>query len=213
MKIAICGYAHPFGPNSRYGAERLIYYLACDLREMGHECTIFTIKGCELPGFDYVELPVPWEDERDIYYEAIKQYEMDKGVRFDYVHSFMGSGNISHDLRNGWPFSIEPFFSLPRIVKNKVVYSEKIKEVSGGIGTLIYHGVPEWIYPEFDEDHDNFLVWIGRMDMGKCPDIAIEVIPLEVVSRADVPGKFRCVRQPGAHRYRDLDQLWHLHIA
>lgn len=175
MRIAVLGYAHPFGEGLIYGAERLIYYLIREWRELGHECVVFSVKGCNLPGFEYIEMPCPWEDDRDIYLEAIKEYEVKNNVRFDHVHSFMGSGYISHDLRSQWPFSIEPFFNLPRITENKIVYSKKIKSVSGGIGTLIYHGIPEWIYSEWDEDHDNFLLWIGRMDPGKCPDIAIDI--------------------------------------
>ncbi len=174
MKIALFGYAHPFGENSIYGAERVIYYLACDLREMGHEVTFFTVRGCELPGFEYIQVPVPWEDDRDIYLDAIKAYEMEKNQRFDYIHSYQASGKISPELWGNWSYSVEPFMSLPWMQHNKVVYSKTLRKIQNS-GTVIYYGVPESKYPDWTEDHDDYLVWIGRMDHGKGPFNAIDV--------------------------------------
>jgi len=174
MKIAMFGYAHPFGENSIYGAERMIYYLACEFREKGHEVTIFTIRGCELPGFEYIEVPIPWRDDKDIYLDAIKGYEMEKNVKFDHIHSYQASGKISPELWTNWNYSIEPFFSLPQIKHNKVVYSKCLHRVQNS-GTVIYYGVPTWKYPEWMEDHNGYLVWVGRMDHGKAPFNAIDV--------------------------------------
>jgi len=177
MRIAILGYAHPFGEGLIYGAERMIYYLIRDLRDMGHECVVFSIKGCNLPGFEFVEMPVPWEDDRDIYFEALKAYELDKGVRFDYVHSYMASGFVSHEIRQNWPYSLEPFFHFGRFKENMIWYSRKLQSLAGGPGngTVIYFGLPEDDYEEWTEVHKGYLAWMGRMDMGKAPDIAIDI--------------------------------------
>lgn len=175
MRIAILGYAHPFGEGTVYGAERMIYYLIRDLRDMGHECVVFSVKGCNLPGFEFVEMIKPWFDDKDIYFEAVKNWEETNGKKFDYVHSYQASGLITHELRNGWPYSLEPFFPFHRFHDKVIWYSKKLQSVSGGKGTVIYFGLPEEDYSQWTDTHQDYLVWIGRMDMGKAPDIAIDV--------------------------------------
>ena len=177
MRIAILGYAHPFGEGHVYGAERMIWYLIRELKNMGHECVVFSIRGCNLPGFEFVQMPKPWEDDRDIYYEALKAYEVENGVKFDYVHSYMASGFVAHEIRQQWPYSLEPFFHFGRFKENMVWYSKKLQSLAGGPGngTVIYFGLPEEDYSEWSTDHKGYLAWMGRMDMGKAPDMAIDI--------------------------------------
>ena len=48
MKIAVFGYAHPFGPKaSKYGAEREVWYLADEFVKRGHQVTIFSVKAVQ----------------------------------------------------------------------------------------------------------------------------------------------------------------------
>jgi glycosyltransferase involved in cell wall biosynthesis len=171
------GYAHPFGEGLVYGAERMIYYLIRELRDRGHECVVFSIKGCNLPGFEVITLPLPWQDDVDVYYEAVKGYEASRGVKFDYIHSYMASGYIKRELRSEWPYSLEPFFHFGRFKDNIIWYSKKLQSLAGGPGngTVIYFGLPEEDYSTWSEDHKGYLAWLGRMDMGKAPDIAIEI--------------------------------------
>ena len=55
------------------------------------------------------------------------------------------------------------------------MYSQRLKALSLGSGTVIYFGLPKEQYPTYSLEHNDYLVWIGRMDHGKAPDIAIEV--------------------------------------
>lgn len=174
MKIAIFGYAHPFGYGSFYGAEREIFYLIQQLIQKGHEPVVFSVKGCVLP-CPYVIIPKPWDDQIDLHYEAMKKYESEKGIKFDMIHSYMASGFISKEMRDNYSYCLEPFFGFTRFTENVITYSHKLNDVNGNRGSVIHYGLPEKIYQEELSDPDDYLVWIGRIDMGKAPDIAIEV--------------------------------------
>jgi len=169
MRIALTGYAHPFGGGRVYGAERIAYYLALALKDMGHECVFFSVDGCNITDFKYVKISKPWADDVDLYWEAIKA-----NGPFDFIHSFQASGCISSDMRKT-PYCLEPFFSFHNFDENIVASSKLLNAINGGKSTVIYYGLPlEW-YPNIEKISDNYLVWIGRIDMGKAPDIAIEV--------------------------------------
>jgi glycosyltransferase involved in cell wall biosynthesis len=173
MKIAILGYAHPFGEDRYYGAERVIWYLIQELKRKGHECVVFSVGGCNLPGFEYIKIPIPWEDNKDLYLEAIRDYENKYGP-FDYVHSYMASGYISQELRSNWPYSMELFFSFTRFPHNIIVPSKRLNRINGDNSTVIPYGLPKKLFsPVFEPE--NYAVWLGRGDMGKAPDIAMDV--------------------------------------
>lgn len=182
MLIAITGYAHPFSTDNGvayYGAERIAGYLMLELRERGHKCVIFSVKGGSFPGFDYVPMEKCWDDKVDIYYEAIKKYEQDNNTKFDMVHSFQASGFHDPRMRSEYNFCLEPFFSFGpqhpgHWSENIISYSKRLDQINGGHTALIYFGLPKDFY-EFSETHDNYAVWCGRMDPGKAPHIAIEI--------------------------------------
>jgi glycosyltransferase involved in cell wall biosynthesis len=175
MNIAMLGYAHPFGEGQYYGAERHLWYLMEEFKKMDQKVVAFTIDGCNLPGIDdYVVMPKPWDDNKDLYLEAIKAYEVSRSIKFDFVYSAMASGYIDHELRTNWPYAVFPYMIFFRFMENVIMYSRNL-QARCKRGTVIYFGVPEEAYPEWKEDHKGYLVWLGRMDHGKAPDIAIEV--------------------------------------
>lgn len=174
MNIALLGYAHPFGEKGYYGAERIIYYLAQELKNQGHNCVIFAVAGCNLPDFDYVILPKPWDDHRDIYFEAVQRYEKQNNIKFDIVHSFQASGYIHPEWREKYYYCLEPFMRFTRFFENIIAYSRKLCGLNGGQSTTIYFGIPEEAYP-FNHKPKDYLAWIGRMDPGKAPHNAIEI--------------------------------------
>lgn len=175
MKIAVFGYAHPFGEGTLYGAERIIYYMVQELKKRGHECVVFSIEGCKLPGFEFVVVPTIWKDDRDIYLEAVEKYEKENNMKFDFIHSFQASGCISARFIEEWNYCLEPFFGFHRFSENIIAYSHKLGSVNGGSSTVIQYGIPDDLYSDEVVPSDDYLVWIGRIDMGKAPDIAIDV--------------------------------------
>jgi len=195
MRVAFFAYAHPFGEGLKYGAEREIYYLMLELRKMGHECVAFAVEGCNLPGFEYVVIPKPWDDDRDLYAEAITAHGF-----FDFIHSYQASGFISQEFRKSNPYCLEPFFGFSRFTENIISYSKKLDNVNGGHTTVIYFGLPEDAYPNIELVPDDYLVWIGRCDMGKAPDIAIEV--------AKRAGKRLILMGPAYHYPYFVDKIW-----
>jgi glycosyltransferase involved in cell wall biosynthesis len=198
MKMAILGYAHPFGEDCYYGAERIIWYLIQELKKKGHECVVFSVEGCNLPGFEYISVHKPWDDDVDIYLEAIRNYEKDHST-FDYIHSYLASGFISQDLRKGWPYSLEPYFSFGRFPENIIAYSKRLNRLNSDKNTVIYYGIPKEKYPE-PEPTGDYAIWIGRIDMGKAPDIAIDV-----AKRAGI----RLVLMGPAYHYPYfVDKIW-----
>jgi len=195
MRIAFWSYAHPFGEGRKYGAEREIYYLMLELRKMGHECVAFSVEGCSLPGFEYIVIPKPWADDKDLYAEATAA-----NGPFDFVHSYQASGCISGDFRENNPYCLEPFFGFSQFKENIISYSKKLRSVIGDHATVIHFGLPEDDYPDIEPAPDDYLVWIGRIDMGKAPDIAIEV--------AKRAGKRLIIMGPAYHYPYFVEKIW-----
>jgi glycosyltransferase involved in cell wall biosynthesis len=201
MNIAMLGYAHPFGEGQHYGAERHLWYLIKEFKQMGHKVVVFTIDGCNLPGVDdYVVVPKPWDDNVDLYLGAIKEYEVSKSLKFDFVYSAMASGYIDHELRTNWPYAVFPYMIFFRFKENVIMYSRNL-QARCTAGTVIYFGVPEEVYPTWTEDHKGYLVWIGRMDHGKSPDLAIEI--------AKRSGKKLVMMGPSYHYPFCFDNVFH----
>jgi len=170
LKIGFAGYAHPLGEVSYYGAERIIWYLMQELMKMGHSCTLFSVKGCKVPGVEFIEMPKPWDDTKDIYFEAIEAKEAASGP-FDMIHSFMPSGCIDDRLREK-PYCLYPFMGFNNFHENLIAYSKRMNQVHGNHGTVIYPGIPDTGLPV--EEQGDYLVWLGRIDAGKAPLLAIE---------------------------------------
>lgn len=195
MRICVLAYAHPFGEGKYYGAERMIYYLICELKKMGHECVVFSVDGCNLPGFEYHKMDRFWEDDRDIYAEAVKKHGP-----FDFVQSYMASGRIDMKFWKTQNYCLEPFMIFTAFKTNLVWYSKLLQKICGGGGKVVYFGLPEEPYKVIEKDPDDYLVWIGRMDMGKAPDIAIDV--------AKRSGHKLILMGPAYHYPYFVDKIW-----
>lgn len=200
MKIAICGYAHPFGDGNYYGAERILWYLGRELRERGHEVVFFAVDGCNLLGFEYVKIPKPWDDTIDLYEQAVNQYESEHGMRFDIIHSIQASGKIAESFYNRSGYCLEPMMSFSQFRHNIIAYSHKINDLMDNDGTVVHFGIPEADYREMGDGSGDYLVWIGRMDHGKAPDNALEV--------ARRSGKRIILMGPAYHYPMFIERIW-----
>jgi len=161
MRIAFCGYAHPFGEGKIYGAEREIYYLMLELREMGHECVAFAVEGCNLPGFEYVVIPKPWDEKRDLYAEAIKEHGP-----FDMVHSYQASGFIDSKFRASHPYFVEKIW--PEIDNSQIFW---LRGVDDEIKRRVFRKAKGFLSTNWDRYHEMFgIVNIEALAAG-CPVI------------------------------------------
>jgi len=105
-------------------------------------------------------------------HQAIEAKEAETGVQFDMIHSFMPSGCIDPRIREK-PYCLYPFMGFQGFQDNLIAYSKRMNLVHGNVGTLIYPGIPDPGLPiDLPED---YLAWVGRIDGGKAPEIAIDV--------------------------------------
>lgn len=205
MNIALFGYAHPFGQRGYYGAERVIWYLANGLIQQGHQVTIFSVPGCDLPGCRYVVMPPMWSDTVDLYRQALLKDEAETGQRFDVVHSYMASGLIDPAWADDPRYYHEAFFRAPdfaraRLGNRLVSHSKLTYKLNGSQGRVVYYGLPDPVDVEPVVPREPYLAWLGRMDHGKAPDLAIQV--------AKQAGIKLVLMGPAYHPWYFQDKVW-----
>jgi len=183
MKIAFTGNVFPFFQGMYYGGERILYYLAKELSQRGHELYVFSVKGTEVPfAKDFIEIE-SLLNERDNYFESIKRYSLENKVQFDLFQcNYFGKGDPDmFDLFpyieltwNRWchasfEFGLRPF--------NVVSYSRVLQQDFRDIGietTMIHYGIPKLLY-QFEPEPEDYVVWIGKIEGGKAPKLAIQL--------------------------------------
>lgn len=186
MKLAITNNVFPVGPNMAYGGERIIFHLADHLAQRGHDVYCFMKDGCDFSDTgikDYISLQ-PLRSDIDVSYEAVKEYMAKTGVDFDvYLCGYFGEG---------WdPELIERFnyaeltwcrwnhicWQLKRPAFNTISYSRYLQMDFQAIGIstiMIPYGIPKDLYT-FEPEHDGYAVWIGKIEDGKAPELAIKL--------------------------------------
>jgi glycosyltransferase involved in cell wall biosynthesis len=185
MKIAFTGNVFPFGRRSYYGGERILGYLAEELANLGHEIYLFAPRGSVPPHGvkDFIE--VDWmKDKEDVYLDAVKAYSRRRGIYFDwYQCNYFGAWDeealtvapyYSELVWNRW---CHAGFQLKKDPFNVVSYSRLLQNLFLNIGmktTMIHYGIPGDLY-EFSNEHDNYAIWIGKIEGGKAPSLAIKL--------------------------------------
>jgi glycosyltransferase involved in cell wall biosynthesis len=185
-KIAITGNSFPFGEGIAYGGERIIYYLIQELAKMDYDIYLFAREGCKIPSGivkDYVPIGI-LQDKVDVHYEAVKKYEQEHNISFDlYFCGYFGNG-WHPELINEYPYIELTWcawchiaWQLGLLPFNTVSYSKVLRGdfLERKIGTIMIHyGLPINLY-KFEPEHDNYAVWIGKIEDGKAPKAAIEL--------------------------------------
>lgn len=178
----------PAGPGIAYGGERIVWYLVDALAKMGHTIT-FISRGGTIPPKNVNLLEVPeMVNDRDVYYDMAKMYlQITKGGMWDiYQCNYFGEGynpnirNLAEQtcelVWNAWCHR-EPFFHKKPEAENIISYSKVLQgDLSdrGVKSTMIHYGLPKDLY-QFSPDHDGYAVWIGKIEGGKRPDLAIQL--------------------------------------
>lgn len=186
-KIAFTGNVYPFGKHIAYGGERILYYLANELASKGFEIYVFAKEGTQFGASDCVKHYIPVGDltnDRDVHYEAVQKYEKEHGFQFDLYHcNYFGDG-WDPEVCEKYPYVELTWcrwchigFQLEKPPWNTVSYSKLLQAdfMRLGMPTLMIHyGIPENIY-EFEPYHDGYACWIGKMEGGKAPGLAIQL--------------------------------------
>ena len=188
MDLAITNNVFPCGPGQSYGGERIIGYLVEALANLGHRVWFFSPKGTVPP--DNIEDYIPVSEMRndiDVYYEAALKYQIEKGVSWDiYQTNYFGEG-YNPDVRflakqtcevvwNRWCHR-KPFFGKEPEAPNIISYSKLLQQdllASDVSSTMIHYGLPKDLYT-FSPEHDGYAVFIGKLEGGKRPDLAIRL--------------------------------------
>lgn len=186
--LKICLISTPFvkTPPDRYGGlEQVVHDLGLELAKMGHTVTVVGAKGSKVPGCKMIETLEPankvdvnwleWEQAAfDIYKDSL--------TGFDIIHdnTWMGfayfakqanpSLKVVHTHHGHLSWRGKPFEKM-----NLIAISDWMVRVYNSLGWAAkraYNGVDLSRY-KFQEQKGNRLLFVGRLDTFKQPDVAI----------------------------------------
>jgi glycosyltransferase involved in cell wall biosynthesis len=186
MKLCITGNVFSFGEGHAYGGERIIYYLIKELSKLGHEIYLFAREGCNIPkGIikDYIPTP-PLRNDLDVHFESVQNYIKKNNINFDiYMCNYFGEGwnplilDMFPYAELTWCVWCHIGHQLKKIPFNTISYSNTLKndfKVIGMPTIMIHYGIPKELY-SLEEKKENYVVWIGKIEGGKNPDMAIKI--------------------------------------
>lgn len=179
-------------PKSYSGLEKIVYDLAVSLGKKGLDVTVFAPKGSKVEGCMVVETVEPANNTN------VNWRELEKQCSDIYKQQLIdGKFDIIHDNTWWlWPYMLKQehpelrichthhghlnFTSLPPGVEhmNLCAISQYMKREYEQYGfkdvSYVYNGVDIDKY-SFKKEKQNKLVFVGRLDMVKRPDLAIEI--------------------------------------
>jgi len=185
MKLFMTSNTFPMSREMSYGGEREIFYLIEGLVNLGHEVTVFAREGSDFTGIgieDYIPVE-PMNDQYDVHFKAACEYSDRTGINPDvYFIGYFGKGHP--DMFERWP-AVEltwcrwthNHFEFKKPSFNVVSYSKRLQGAlkdSGVESTMIHYGLPKDLY-QCVTDKDDYAVWIGKIEAGKAPHLAIEL--------------------------------------
>ena len=188
MNIAMTSNVFPYGKDIAYGGERIIGYLIDGLIKLGHNVYAFAREGTVPPSNVKDFTPVQeMQNDKDVYYEAALEYMKNHDVSWDiYMTNYFGDGynpDVRHLAKqtcelvwNKWCHR-EPFFHKKPEAPNIVSYSKVLQDdllTAGVQSTMIHYGLPIDLY-KFEPKHENYAVFIGKLEGGKNPEAAIRL--------------------------------------
>ena len=187
MNIIMTGNVFPFGEGIAYGGERMIYYLTRGLANQGHNIYLFATEGTNVPSKyikDYVPVR-PMDGKTDVYYEAVRKYmDENPSIDFDiYQCNYFGDGwnpevlDLFNYVEMTWCQWCHIGHQLKQPVYNTVVHGKLMQDDFADLNMdtiAIHSGIPKDLY-QFQPQHENYAVWIGKVEGGKAPDMAIKL--------------------------------------
>jgi glycosyltransferase involved in cell wall biosynthesis len=208
----------PVPPADYGGIELVVDSLARGLQERGHEVTLFAPEGSQSPGELVSPLPPAGTTSMgDAWYEiyhVLSAYA--RRGEFDVVHDHtllgtalgaMTSGRppVLHTLHGPWVERAQAYYDLVHEHVHLVAISESQRRGHDAVryAATIPNGIELDRYPLSDAPREDFLLYIGRANADKAPELA-----LEVAHRAGLPLKLVVKRAEPAER-----EYWNTQVA
>ena len=185
LNIAFTGNVFPFGEGFAYGGERILYYLIRELSKLGHNIYLFSREGTNVPS-KYIKDYVPigeLQNDVDLHYEAVVEYVNRTKTEFDiYMCNYFGDGWNPDVIDNFnyvelvWCVWCHIRWNMNKLPFNTITYSRVLQQDFARLGlptSMIHYGIPKEDYVPCYEP-DDYAVWIGKIEGGKAPHLAIE---------------------------------------
>jgi glycosyltransferase involved in cell wall biosynthesis len=176
-------------PHGYGGIEWVVALLADELAERGHDVTLFASGGSVTKAkLDSVFDPAPGPTKiGDTYLEVVHAFHAyDRADEFDVIHDHSGMVGLAIAARAGirvvhtvhGPLTEQPL-RWYRMVSGRVhlvAISDSQMKPGPDLSWAgrVYNGIPVARYP-FRADKEDFLLFVGRVNHEKGPDIAVEV--------------------------------------
>jgi glycosyltransferase involved in cell wall biosynthesis len=198
-------------PEGYGGIELVVDLLARGFQARGHEVTLFAPEGSRSTAEVVSPLPAPGSsaigDRWHEAYHSISAYQ--RAEEFDLIHdhTFVGPAlaqmrssepTAVHTLHGPWDDESSAYYGLLDERVHLVAISETQRRGNPDIryAATIANGIDIERYPLNEGNRENFLVYIGRANEDKAPEVAVELahragLPLKLVVKHAEPAEQR----------------------
>jgi glycosyltransferase involved in cell wall biosynthesis len=197
----------PVPPEGYGGIELVVGLLATGLQERGHDVTLFAPRGSDSEAEVVSPLPpVGMDSIGDRWFEAYHALAAHLCAgEFDVVHdhTFLGPAltvmrgsepPVVHTLHGPWEERARLYYGLVHDHVHLVAISESQRRANSSVryAATIPNGIDLSRYPLGDGARDDFLLYIGRSNPDKAPELAVELAhragrPLKLVVKRSEP--------------------------
>lgn len=207
LRIAMIAPPYLTIPPTGYGGiERVISVLVDGLVANGHDVTLFAAPGSNTTArlASPLDAPVPLGDPAGMsaeLYHVSAAYKA--AASFDVVHDHTGLGPalgavmawppVIHTLHGPWTLEGRRLFSLLHDRIDLVAISEAQRRANSDISYagVVHNGIDLALHP-FNATKEDFLIFVGRINAEKRPEVAIEIarragLPLVMVIKRSEP--------------------------
>ncbi|HEU5004012.1 MAG TPA: glycosyltransferase family 4 protein [Actinomycetota bacterium] len=227
MRIAeIAPIALTVPPKDYGGIEWVVAHLAGGLSARGHDVTLFAAPGSASPArvVSTLDRPVGTGnvEAADELVHALAAYR--HAADFDVIHDHTVLGvalgalqpspvPVFHTLHGPWTPQVRRYYGALNGDVELVAISEAQRAENPGAhyAGVVYNGVRVASFP-FREDDDGYLLFVGRVNREKGPDVAVEIarragLPLKMVVKRTEPGEQQYWEQQVAPRLTGSEEV------
>jgi glycosyltransferase involved in cell wall biosynthesis len=199
----------PVPPEGYGGIELIVDLLARGLQARGHEVTLFAPEGSKslaevispLPAAGSGSIGDRWHEA----YHSLSAYQQADEFDLIHDHTFLGPAlaqmsdlTTVHTLHGPWDSPSRAYYELLHERIHLVAISETQRRANTDVryAATIPNGIDLERYPLYEGEREDFLVYIGRANHEKAPELAVELahragLPLKLVVKHAEPAEQR----------------------